>query len=176
MKTLVVYYSRSGSTQRVAQTLAKNLSADMEEIIDLTPRSGAAGWLRAGRDATLKRETPIQGLTKLPDDYELVIVGTPVWAFNVTPAIRTFLREYGPRCRRVAFFCVMGGSGNIRTFRTMTELAGKQPLATLAMREDQARAIWFSEPLKKFADKLFHTSTATPAMADGHQDQIKARQ
>ena len=70
----------------------------------------------------------------------------------------------------------MGGSGENRTFRTMTELAGKPPLATLAMREDQARAIWFSEPLKKFADKLFHTSTTAPALADGHQDQMKAKQ
>jgi flavodoxin len=176
VKTLVVYYSRTGSTQRVAEALAKNLKADMEEIVDLAPRSGAAGWLRGGRDATLKRCTPIQDLKILPDDYELVVIGTPVWAFNVTPAIRTFLHEYGSRCQRVAFFCVMGGSGDSRTFRTMTDLAGKQPLATLAMLEAQTQAIWFSEPLKKFADKLFHAHVTAPTLADGHQDQIKGRQ
>ncbi len=59
MKTLVVYYSRTGVTGTVAQALAGQLRADIEELRDRKSRRGPLGWLAAGKDATLKRLTDI---------------------------------------------------------------------------------------------------------------------
>ena len=85
MKALVVYYSRSGVTRKVAQALAAALGAEIEEIVDTKDRSGAGGWLKAGADASLKRLTAIQPMTKDPAGYDLVVIGTPVWGWTMTP-------------------------------------------------------------------------------------------
>ena len=56
---LVVYYSRTGSTRKVADYIAKQLSADMEMIIDMKKRSGAFGFVIGGMDALMRKETKI---------------------------------------------------------------------------------------------------------------------
>jgi hypothetical protein len=49
MKTLVVYYSRTGNAKFVAETAAKELGADVEEIVDRKSRAGPLGWVSAGK-------------------------------------------------------------------------------------------------------------------------------
>ncbi len=51
MKTLVVYYSRTGNTKLIGDELAAVLGADVEELKDRDDRSGRMGYIRAGRDA-----------------------------------------------------------------------------------------------------------------------------
>jgi flavodoxin len=105
MKILITYYSKTGNTKRVAEDLAKNLKADIDEIIDLTDRSGIKGWFLAGRDAMKEYLTEIK-TSKNPKDYDLVIIGTPVWAWNTTPAARTYVTKFKNQFRKVAFFII----------------------------------------------------------------------
>src|SRR3989339_644824 len=91
MKTLIVYYSRTGTTKRVAEAIAEKLGADLEEIVDKKDRKGAMGYLTAGRDATLRRLTEIEPLKKRAEDYDLVIIGTPIWSWNMSVAVRAYL-------------------------------------------------------------------------------------
>ncbi|HBP51341.1 TPA: flavodoxin, partial [Candidatus Shapirobacteria bacterium] len=51
MKTLVVFYSRTGNTRRMGELIAQKLHADIDEIIDQKSRSGIIGWILSGRDA-----------------------------------------------------------------------------------------------------------------------------
>ena len=71
---LVVYYSRTGNTRKLAKIIAEKLKADIEEIEDSTSRSGPLGWLRAGRDAGLKSLTKLKPLKKDPSNYDMVII------------------------------------------------------------------------------------------------------
>jgi len=59
MKSLVVYYSRTGNAKFVAETVAAELGSDVEEVVDLTGREGKLGWMSAGRDAMGGKETKI---------------------------------------------------------------------------------------------------------------------
>ena len=78
MKKLVVFYSRSGNTQKVALEIARSLRADVDEIIDLKDRTRKIiGWLIAGKDASQKKLTEIK-FKKDPKNYDLVIIGTPI--------------------------------------------------------------------------------------------------
>jgi len=86
MKTLVAFYSRDGHTKRVAEIIANALNAELDEIVDKKPRKGFLGFLRAGYDATRRKTTEIS-FTKNPTDYDIVVIGTPVWNSRVTPAI-----------------------------------------------------------------------------------------
>ena len=109
MKSLVVYYSRSGNAQFVAQTIAAELGSDVEEVVDLKNRGGIFGFLSGGFDATRGRETKIGETKKSPVDYDLVVVGTPVWSSRPTPAIRTYLRKNDFSGLKVALFFAQGG-------------------------------------------------------------------
>jgi len=111
MKTLVVYYSRTGKTRFVAEKVASELKADMEEVVDLKNRSGRFGFLRAGYDATRGNETEIEETKKSLNDFELILIGTPIWNSRPTSAISTYLKRNDFAGKKVAVFCTNEGMG-----------------------------------------------------------------
>ena len=104
MKTLVVYYTRTGNTKFIAETIAAELGADIEEVIDLKNRQGRLAFLPAGKDATQGKETQIAETKRTPTGYDLVIIGQPVWAGSPTPAIRTYMNKNDLSGKKVALF------------------------------------------------------------------------
>ena len=109
MKSLVVYYSRTGNARFVAETIAAEIGADIEEIIDLKKRGGAFGFLIGGFDAWRGKLTEIAPANKSPAGYDLVVIGTPVWGGRPTPAIRTYLKQNDLSGKKVAVFFARGG-------------------------------------------------------------------
>lgn len=85
MRSLVVYYSRTGNTRFVAENIADFLDADVEEVIDKSDRSGPIGWIKSGFHATLEVDTEIEKLEYSPSNYDLVVLGSPVWNKRITP-------------------------------------------------------------------------------------------
>lgn len=154
MKTLVVFYSRTGNTRRVGEAVARALGADMEEIFDKKKRSGFFGFLFGGRDSLLKNKAAIEPSREKASDYDLVVLGTPVWANNMTPAMRTYLSEFSAGAGPVAFFLTTGGSGINSTFAEMERLAGKAPLAKLAVKHQQAKKGDFAAEVEEFVSHL----------------------
>lgn len=131
-KILVVFYSRTGTTRKIAQEISNALLCDIEEIIDLKSRRGVKGFMAGGKDSMRRNLTEIKKIEKNPSDYDIVIIGTPVWASNMTPAIRTYISQNKNRFNNVAFFCTTGGTGIKKTFIEMEVLWGKKPLASFA--------------------------------------------
>ena len=154
MKTLVVFYSRTGITKKVGEALAAKLGADIEEIKDTVNRSGAKGYLLSGRDAMRRKLTTLEPQSKNAFEYDLVVIGTPIWAWNMSAPIRTYVTEQKNNFKNVAFFCTMGGSGNEGTFSEMTEVIGKQPLGILALKTVQVVKNEFIEELENFTNDL----------------------
>jgi len=147
MKTLIVFYSRSGNTRMLALELKKCLKADLDEVKS-KDRKGALGFLMAGKDSIFSKNPPIS-YKKNPSKYDLVVIGTPVWTYTMAPPIRTYLTENKRKFKKVAFFCTMNSSGDKITFKNMEKLSRK-PVATLAA------LTWFYRDLKKneCADKI----------------------
>ncbi|PIN86028.1 hypothetical protein COV19_06770 [Candidatus Woesearchaeota archaeon CG10_big_fil_rev_8_21_14_0_10_44_13] len=133
MKSLVIFYSRTGTTKKVAMEIARLLKADTEEIIDTKNREGPIGYLLSGRDATLRKAARIKKPVKNPSSYDLVIIGTPIWAWNMSAPVRAYLIQAKGRIKKTAFFCTMGGSGDDRAFSEMEMILGKKPAAKLAL-------------------------------------------
>jgi flavodoxin len=105
----VVYYTRTGNARFVAETIAAEIGSDVEEVIDMKKRSGILGYLGGGRDAWQGKETQIAPSKKSPADYELIIIGTPVWAGRSTPAISTYLKKNDLSGKKIAVFFTQGG-------------------------------------------------------------------
>ncbi len=136
MKILVLYYSRTGTTRKVGLEIAKLLGCDTEEIIDTKNRKGWLGYISAGRDGTEKKLTIIQGIKHRLSDYDCLIIGTPVWAWNISSPIRTFLTLYKNQLPpRVAFFCTRGGSDPEKIFQELEKIYGKKAEAEMSLVE-----------------------------------------
>lgn len=137
MKILVVYYSRGGSTKTIAEGISSILGSDIEEIEDTKSRKGILGFLLTIPESLLKKTTILKKSKKDPSDYDVVVMGTPVWTSNVSVPIRTYLQQQKDRIGALCFFCTECGSGHEKVFREMEQLAGKKPKALLAISRIQ---------------------------------------
>jgi flavodoxin len=136
MKSLVVYYSRSGNSKFLAQKIAEKLGADTEEVIDKKNRRGWIGFLTAGRDATRGKETQIEETKFLPNNYDLIVVGTPIWTGRPTPAIRTYLSKNDISKKKVALFCTLNGSNEDKAMANIKALLPNSNIVgTLAIKK-----------------------------------------
>jgi len=153
MKALVVHYSRTGNTEKVANELAQALGADTETIIDKKNRKGPIGWLVAGKDSTKKIPADIEEPKKDPSWYDLVVIGTPVWAWTVSAPVLAYLNRFSGKFPEVAFFLTYDGNME-KTFEDMTVAAGRQPKATLAVHVKELKRGEHSQKVKEFVAKL----------------------
>ncbi|ASJ00676.1 flavodoxin family protein [Thermococcus gorgonarius] len=147
MKALVVYYSRDGHTREAARRIAEALGADIDEVIDRKNRKGILGFLRAGYDATRGKTTEI-AFEKDPSEYDLVVVGSPVWNGRVTPAIRTYLLRNGEKIKKAAFFATCAGKKG-KILEQMRELYGGEVIAEAVMKQNE-----IEEGAKEFVETL----------------------
>ena len=157
MKTLVVFYTRTGTTKKAAEAIAKELGCDIEELSDGKDRKGLIGWIMAGKDAGQKTMEKLKELEHNPSGYDLVIIGTPVWNFSVSSPVRTFLITHKDRLKKVAFFFTGGGGGgnvNKNVLPHMTVACGKDPVATLALRTDEVAKGEHMQKIKEFVKKI----------------------
>ena len=154
MKTLVVYYSRTGVTSQVAQALARRLGADMEEVREIKGRQGVLGYVKALADGGRKLSSAIMPLTHDPAEYDLVVVATPVWAFTMACAVRTYLTECGRNIKRLGLMCTMESSGDKGAFRDMESLCGRQAEARLTVLSREVRQDTFRPKIDSFAESL----------------------
>ena len=135
-KILLVFYSRDGATKKVAEAIARELRCEMEELVDYANREGIFGYLRSGFEAALRRKAHIKPIQHDPARYETVIVGTPVWANNMAPAVRTFLSDQANKIRRIVFFCTCDNSAR-KAFSEMERVAHKRPIIALQVKTSE---------------------------------------
>jgi len=154
MKALVVYYSRTGHTKEIAETIADMLSCSREEIIDTKKRSGPLGFMRSGYQTKKKSLTDIKDLETDVSVYDLVIVGTPVWAGTVSVPVRTFLHQYKDMLKSVAFFSTHGGEDTQDEFNEMEAVCGKSPVDVLSFSAREVDKKEYTENVKKFVNEL----------------------
>lgn len=150
-RILVVYYSRTGYTRTLAGELAAALDADVDQLDDGRNRSGILSYLRCGREALKKRTVQLRPPAYDPSTYDVVVLGTPVWAGNVSSPLRSYVAAHGAQLRKVAFLCTQGSSGAEKIFGDLAELSGKQPVATLAVTDNEIKTHAHVQQLQRFA-------------------------
>jgi hypothetical protein len=130
-KILVVFYSRSGTTRRIAMALSATLGASVEEILEDRGRAGFLGYWKSIIEARRKHLPDILPARNDPSSFDLVVIGTPVWAWSVASPVRAYLTANKDRLPAVAFFCTLGGKGGETAFAQMQALSANL-LAPLA--------------------------------------------
>lgn len=116
-KVLVAYFSATGTTRGVAKTVAKCAEADIFEIVPAKPYTSAdLNWRRGTNRANLEMEKEdshpeIKETCKNLDDYDIVLLGFPIWSGLAPRIIQTFLESADFSGKTIALFCTSGGIG-----------------------------------------------------------------
>lgn len=96
MKTIVIYYGYGNHTRILAEKIKESLKCD---ILEIKPKVSYSSDYQTVVDETennlQEKETPeIEDININLDNYEKIILGTPVWWYTITPPVRTFLTKY----------------------------------------------------------------------------------
>ena len=116
-RTLVAYFSASGTTARVANELAQAVGADLYEIKPAVPYTKAdLNWMdkksrssvemndKSSRPALTDRDANIAA-------YDTILLGFPIWWYVAPTIINSFLESYDFSGKKVVLFATSGGSG-----------------------------------------------------------------
>ena len=115
-KTLVVYFSCTGTTKPLAEYAAEILGADLYEIVPEEPYTEAdLAYYTNGR-ADREQEDPdsrpaISGSVDNMDQYETIVIGYPIWHGQAPRIISTFLESYDFAGKTIVPFCTSHSSG-----------------------------------------------------------------
>ena len=165
MKTLVVFYSSSGTTRRAGKEIAAQLGADVEDIQEVKPRHldvdgpGGLGKLAkimaGGGEANLGLRVPILPATHNPAEYDLIVLGTPTWGGSLPGPVRSYIADHRDQFKSVAFFATCKGSNpSVRCFAQMQQASGKSPKATATFQADQVLGSAVGELVSGFVRQL----------------------
>ena len=116
MKTLVAYFSATGTTKAVAKDLAEVTGATLYEIKPEVKYTAAdLNWNNKESRSTIEmqdknsRPAIVKDL-KDADSYDVIYIGFPVWWYTAPTIINTFIEAYGFEGKTVIFFATSGGS------------------------------------------------------------------
>lgn len=110
-KKLIVYYSYTGNTKKIANIIKDKLNCDIVELIPKVPYSKDYQTVvdEEQRKEGSEHLREYQDINVNLDDYNTIIIGTPVWWYRETPVIRTFLKENDLSNKRVIPFATNAG-------------------------------------------------------------------
>lgn len=124
MKKIVIYYSKTGNSKRVAEKMGNNLGIETVEIIDVNKYKGIFGFIKGGYFASSLRKVDYSFKSEIPiNEYNHVYIVGPVWANKLSPAIYSFLMDY--ELKEKTLVLTNSGGNPEKTFLYAEEKFGK---------------------------------------------------
>ena len=150
MKSLIAYYSRTNTTKKLAEEIAGKVDADIEEIIPKVNYQGKIGYARGGKDAIREKIIDLEPLKYNPQDYDVVYLGTPVWAGKASTPLISYIKQNEGKFSNVKFFVTAGGSGQDSTLKQMEKFVSIKPLSTLELTTKEVKKDLYQDKLNEF--------------------------
>jgi flavodoxin len=118
-KMMVVYYSYSGITKKVAEFIKEKVDGDIFEIepVDQYPSSYSAVLELANKELASGYKPTLRKRLENMDNYDVIFLGSPVWCGTIAPAVTSFLSTHDLSGKTIIPFCTHGGGGESNTFR-----------------------------------------------------------
>ncbi|SHK32297.1 flavodoxin family protein [Paramaledivibacter caminithermalis] len=123
LKKLIIFYSLEGNTRFIAENISDITGGD---LLELKPKEDikSKGFMRfiwGGRQVVTGKKPELMPINKNPNDYDIIFLGTPIWASRYTPAINSFLDKTKITGKKIALFCCHAGGGNGKAFNMLKE-------------------------------------------------------
>jgi flavodoxin len=156
-RAAVIFYSLKGNTRHLAELIAEETASDMIEVTPAPTEEGRGPLKHVWGSTQLRmpEEPSINAVEADLDIYDILFVGTPVWAGGVAPPLRTFLNEREFFRRNFAFFASYSGRTG-RVFQDLRRrLAGNEVLGEIGVREPlEHRGSKLEERIRKWAREM----------------------
>lgn len=116
-KTLIVFFSWGGNTRAVAGQIHDLIGGDMVEVETVVPYPDTYEEVTKIAPVELANDFRPELKTKVDnmEEYDILIVGTPIWGSHLAPAMKSFLASYDLSGKTIAPFCTHGGSGTAQS-------------------------------------------------------------
>jgi hypothetical protein len=136
-KILVVVYSYTGTSRKVADLLCSQQGWPMAKIVETRPRTGTMGSFRCLLDSLLHRHPPIRYDGPRTKNFDAVVLVAPIWGQRLAGPMRSFVDTRRDHLPDVAVISVMGGRGAPNAVAEIGRLIGRAPIldAAFTMRE-----------------------------------------
>jgi len=126
MKTCVIFHSYSGITRSVAQKVKAACGSDLIEVIPRKSYSSLTAYTLGCMRARREEQDLVDPETINVSAYDLIVVGTPVWAFKATPATNAAVAGLrGSEGKKAVIFATCGGTPGETLPILKKALAGK---------------------------------------------------
>lgn len=132
-KVLVVVYSLTGSSRRLAAILCKQQNWNMAEVVEERPRSGVWGTCRSILDSIFRRQPAIRYEGPLPRTFDAVVLVSPIWLGRLAGPMRSFIARRRDHLPPVAVISVMGGRAVSHAAAEVSELIEKPLIANASV-------------------------------------------
>lgn len=124
-KTLVVFFSRMGYTRKYAYNLKEELDADIYEVKATEHTQGTSGFWWCGRFGMHGWPMDIEEISVPLEEYEKVVICTPIWVFRICGPIRSFCMKASGKIKAVDYVLVhFQPSAYESAFKEMDSLLG----------------------------------------------------
>ena len=157
-RKLVAYFSASGVTAKLAETLSEAIGADLYAIEPEVPYTKAdLNWMNQNSRSSVEMKDPasrpaIAGKRDNMDEYDTIFVGFPIWWYAAPTIINTFLESYDFAGKTIIPFATSGGSGMGKTNEKLQPSCPGAKLMNGKVWKKNARgnelAAWAEELLK----------------------------
>ncbi len=123
MKALILYYSRSGNTEKLAKQIQQDLSCDLLKIV---PEEAYGNYVASCLRVMKERKQNVASafVTKIPDltAYDVIFLGYPIWAQDVPMFVSEFVRQCNIKGKTIIPFATYGMSGINWTRKTLDNI------------------------------------------------------
>jgi flavodoxin len=132
-RILVVVYSHTGTSRRLAQLLCSQFQSwQLGTIVEERTRAGAIGTLRCLLDSLLRRRPRIRYEGPDPADFDMVALVSPIWAGRLAGPMRSFVVAQRQCLKQVAVVSVMGQKGAPSALAEVARVIGRTPAFAMA--------------------------------------------
>ena len=158
MKAIVVYFSETGNTENLAILIKNALEERNIETDSFKIKWGGGNFIWKALTSIFLREIPVEG--KDLEEYNLIFLGSPVWAFSPVPAVTSFVKHtHGLKGKKVFLFFTFGsGTGRRRAERILKRVVEKAEGEVVSVLQIKGKLMKMPERVKERVNFFIETS------------------
>jgi flavodoxin len=161
VKSLVVYYSLTGNTKLIAEAIKDSLNSEILElkpVKELDPESGMK-YFWGGFQATMRKKPELEPFEINPLDYDIIFLGSPVWAWRQSPPILSFVKDFDLSGKNLAIWMCAAGNGVkarerfkklLKNANIVSDICFQEPLQNDPEQAKQIAVDWAREILQQY--------------------------
>lgn len=155
MKMLVLYFSLDGHNEKIAKFIGEEFKADIQkiEMVKKLP-SGFFKYFIGGMMTVLGMKPQVKNLEKNPENYDLIVMCSPVWASNFAAPFNSIVSKYNFNDKKVVLFCTYLGSEDGALEKFKKKLGNANVILEKSFNEKSMYSNDFFVELKNILEKI----------------------